>query len=301
VSFIIPLFLNLIGRINKMGEILSKTEFTLPNEIVTVKYIKRKKGMASNVGDDHVISGGMLSGSVKKFPAPLLKNGSIANVLTKDEKLYLEDVTGLDLSVYGEFWTNHYVSLFKDDNSFDLSNPMDYISYKILLFCKDDIARTWKERNLKQTYQFVITSGEEEMTEKKVGFDNKKEAFKLYGKIEEDKDKLIGVLSLLTNKPISKETSLKWLQTKVEEFIDTKPESFVTLIKDKSLETKLLVNEAIDKGVILKNSNKYSTVDGLDLCENGQIATFENAISYLDNAKHQDVRALVEAKILKVK
>lgn len=284
-----------------MGEILSKTEFTLPNEIVTVKYIKRKKGMASNVGDDHVISGGMLSGSVKKFPAPLLKNGSIANVLTKDEKLYLEDVTGLDLSVYGEFWTNHYVSLFKDDNSFDLSNPMDYISYKILLFCKDDIARTWKERNLKQTYQFVITSGEEEMTEKKVGFDNKKEAFKLYGKIEEDKDKLIGVLSLLTNKPISKETSLKWLQTKVEEFIDTKPESFVTLIKDKSLETKLLVNEAIDKGVILKNSNKYSTVDGLDLCENGQIATFENAISYLDNAKHQDVRALVEAKILKVK
>jgi hypothetical protein len=243
----------------------------------------------------------MLSGSVKKFPAPLLKNGSIANVLTKDEKTYLEDVTGLDLSVYGEFWTNHYVSLFKDDNKFDLSNPMDYISYKILLFCKDDIAQSWKERNLKQTYQFVITSGEEEMTEKKVGFDNKKEAFKLYGKIEEDKDKLIGVLTLLTNKPISKETSLKWLQTKVEEFIDTKPESFVSLIKDKSLETKLLINLAIDKGIIIKNSNKYSTVDGLDLCENSQIPTFENAVAYLDNVKHQDVRSLVEAKILKAK
>jgi hypothetical protein len=284
-----------------MGEVLNKTDFTLPEEIVTVKYIKRKKGMASNVGDDHVISGGMLSGSVKKFPAPLLKNGSIANVLTKDEKTYLEDVTGLDLSVYGEFWTNHYVSLFKDDNKFDLSNPMDYISYKILLFCKDDIAQSWKERNLKQTYQFVITSGEEEMTEKKVGFDNKKEAFKLYGKIEEDKDKLIGVLTLLTNKPISKETSLKWLQTKVEEFIDTKPESFVSLIKDKSLETKLLINLAIDKGIIIKNSNKYSTVDGLDLCENSQIPTFENAVAYLDNVKHQDVRSLVEAKILKAK
>lgn len=285
-----------------MGELLKKTtDFTLPEETITVKYIKRKKGMASNVGEDHVISGGMLSGSVKKFPAPLLKNGSIANVLTKDEKIYLEDVTGLDLSVYGEFWTNHYVSLFKDDNKFDLSNPMDYISYKILLFCKDDVAHTWKERNLKQTYQFVITSGEEEMTEKKVGFDNKKEAFKIYGKIEDDKEKLIGILTLLTNKPISQETSLKWLQTKVEEFIDTKPESFVTLIKDKSLETKLLINQALEKGVIVKNSNKYSTVDGLDLCENSQIPTFENAVAYLDNVKHQDVRSLVEAKILKAK
>lgn len=284
-----------------MGELLKKTDFTLPESTITVKYIKRKKGMASNVSDDHVISGGMLSGSVKKFPAPLLKNGSIANVLTKDEKIYLEDVTGLDLSVYGEFWTNHYVSLFKDDNTFDLSNPMDYISYKILLFCKDDVAHSWKERNLRQTYQFVITSGEEEMTEKKVGFDNKKEAFKIYGKIEDDKDKLIGILTLLTNKPISKETSLKWLQTKVEEFIDTKPESFVTLIKDKSLETKLLINQALDKGIIVKNSNKYSTVDGLDLCENSQIPTFENAVAYLDNVKHQDVRSLVEAKILKAK
>lgn len=284
-----------------MGELLKKTDFTLPESTITVKYIKRKKGMASNVSDDHVISGGMLSGSVKKFPAPLLKNGSIANVLTKDEKIYLEDVTGLDLSVYGEFWTNHYVSLFKDDNTFDLSNPMDYISYKILLFCKDDVAHSWKERNLRQTYQFVITSGEEEMTEKKVGFDNKKEAFKIYGKIEDDKDKLIGILTLLTNKPISKDTSLKWLQTKVEEFIDTKPESFVTLIKDKSLETKLLINQALDKGIIVKNSNKYSTVDGLDLCENSQIPTFENAVAYLDNVKHQDVRSLVEAKILKAK
>jgi len=114
-----------------MGEVL-KNDFTLPSDVITVKYIKRKKGMASNVGDDHVISGGMLSGSIKKFQAPLLKNGSIANVLTREEKVYLEEATGLDLSVYGDFWTTHYVTLFKDDNLFDLSNPMDYISYKIM-------------------------------------------------------------------------------------------------------------------------------------------------------------------------
>ena len=83
--------------------------------------------MASNVGDDHVISGGMLNGSVKKFQAPLLKNNSIANVLTKEEKDHLESLTGLDLSVYGDFWYDHQVSLYKDDNLLNLSNPIDYI------------------------------------------------------------------------------------------------------------------------------------------------------------------------------
>jgi tRNA splicing endonuclease len=282
-----------------MGEKLKEIEstFTLPERTVTVKYINRKKGMASNVGDDHVISGGMLSGSVKRFQVPLLRNGSLKNVLTNEEKEFLESRTGLNLSIYGEFWSNHFVALFKDDNRLDLSDPMDYLSYKILMSLKDDIAPSWSERNVKQTYQFVVTSSDEELTEKKQGLDNKKEAFKLYGKIEDDKEKLIGILKLLTNKPISKDATLKWLQSQVEEFLDKKPESFVAMLKDSKLETKLLVQSAEDKGVIVKSGNKYATSDGLDLCENGQIPTFENAIAYLDNPKHQEVRSLIEAKL----
>ena len=282
-----------------MGEVLEQNVFTLPNKIVIVKHIDRKKGMASNVGDDHVISGGMLSGSVRKYSTPLMKNGGIANVLTKEEKEYLEKETGLELSVYKDFWKDFQVALYKDDNRLDLSIPIDYISYKILLSLKNIIAPTWAERLNNQTYEFVITSGDEEMTDKKKGFDNKKEAFKLYGKIEDDGEKLIGILKLLTNKPISKDTSLKWLQTKVEEFIDSKPSLFVDLMKDKQLETKLLLQEAEASNIILKQGNKYKTEDGLDLCENGQIATFENTITYLDNPKHQDVRTLIEAKLLK--
>lgn len=274
-----------------------KTNFTLPDKVIKVKYIKRKRGMASDVSDDHVISGGMLNGSIKKFQAPLLSNGTIANVLTKDEKAYLESVTGLNLSVYGDFWLNHFVTLFKDDNQFDLSNPIDYISYKIMLFLKDDIAPSWDERNKKQTYQFVITSDEEEFVEKKQKYDSKKEAFKLYGKIEDDKDKIIGVLSLLTNKPIAETSKLSWLQAQLEEFIDSKPQSFIELMKDKFIDTKLLIQEGIKSKVILKKGNKYSTIDGLDLCENGQVASFDNAVIYLENPKHQDVRSLIEAKI----
>jgi len=280
-----------------------KGNFTLPNEIVTLRYIHRNRGMAANVDKNHVISGGLMSKAVRKFCTPLMRNGSIANVLSNEEKEYLESVTGLNLSVYGDFWNNFRVALHKEDanNRFDLSNPMDFISIKILDSLKSEISPTWATRNSKQTYQFAICREDEEMLENKGKYDAKKEAFKMYGKIEDDKDKLLSVLKLLTNKPISSEVKLTWLQHKVEEFIDNEAAKFVSVMNDKTLYTKMLINTGIDKGVIIKKSNKYSTEDGLDLCNSGEIATFDNAIAYLDNPKNQEVRNLIELKINKIK
>jgi hypothetical protein len=278
---------------------LEQSSFTLPNEIVIVKHIPRRRGMAANVDDNHVISGGMLMGSVKKFSAPLQRNGGIANILSEDEKEYLEKVTGTNLSVYGDFWKTFIVSLYKEseNNRFDLSNPFDYISVKLLQKYKDDVAPTWEERDRKSSYEFVITRSDEELNEKKQKYDSKKQAFKLYGKIEDDKEKLLGVLKLLSNQPISKESSLKWLQAKVEEYIDTMPSLFVSVINDASYETKILINNAVDKGIIKISGNKYSTADGLELSSAGQIATFDNAVRYLDAPKNQEVRAIIEAKL----
>ena len=281
----------------EVKELTSK--FTLPSDIVIVKFVKRKSGMAAHVDENHVISGGMLSGSKKKFCAPLQKNGNIANILTVDEKEFLEKETGLNLSVYGEFWQNFYVSLYKDDanNRFDLSNPMDYISIKILESLNNDVAKSWNDRNKKQTYQFVITRSDEEFKEKKAKLDTKKSAWKLYGKIEDDREKLIGILKLLTNQPISTDSKLNWIQGKVEEYLDSMPSQFLSIIEDPSFDTKVLINKGIDSGLIIRNSNKYSTVDGLDLCENGQVPSFDNAVKYLDSSKNQEVRSLIEARI----
>lgn len=277
----------------------TSNKFTLPSDIVIVKFVKRKVGMAAHVDENHVISGGMLSGSKKKFCAPLQKNGNIANILTSEEKDYLEKETGLNLSVYGEFWEKFYVSLYKDDanNRFDMSNPMDYISIKILESLSNDVAKSWNDRNKKQTYQFVITRSDEEFKEKKAKLDTKKSAWKLYGKIEDDREKLIGILKLLTNQPISVDSKLNWIQGKVEEYLDSMPSQFLSIVEDPSFDTKVLINKGVDSGLIIRNSNKYSTVDGLDLCENGQVPSFDNAVRYLDNAKNQEVRSLIEARI----
>lgn len=279
-----------------MGEI--KTSFELPNKKVIVRYIKRKRGMASDVADDHVISGNMLKGSTRKYTAPMLKNGAIANVLTSEEKEYLEGVMGgIKLSVYGDYWLNRYVTLYKEDNILDLSHPSDYISYKILLHLPDLICPSWNRRHEKMSYDYVIIEEGAEIKEKKKGYDAKKEAFKLYGKIEEDKDLLIGILRLLTNKPVSRGSALEWLQAQVEERIDNSAESFVSLLKDGSFHTKLLINKGVELGVINKESNKYITADGLSLCNADEHPTFTNAVKYLDEPKNEEVRSLIEAKI----
>lgn len=274
--------------------------FTLPNEIVTVKFIPRKKGMAANVGDNHVIAGGMLTNSVQGFVLPKsLRSGGLVNVLTNEEKEYLESQTGINLSVYGDFWKTFKVTLRKDDasNVFDTSTPMGYLSLKVLEQYPDDIALSWANRNTNPTTKFAITRAGEVTDEKKHKLDIKKEAFKVYGKIEDDKDKLISVLKLLTNKPIAETSKLSWVQGLLEDIVDTTPAKFLAVINDTSFETKALINKGVDSGVIKKSGNKYATVDGLDLCENGSVATIDNAVKYLENPKHQDVRDLIEAKI----
>ena len=78
-----------------------------------------------------------------------LSSGAFKNVLTNSEKNYLEYIMGLEpnaLSVYKKvdnFWstategTINKVMLKKGDNRLDLSNPEDYIRYKILLANND--------------------------------------------------------------------------------------------------------------------------------------------------------------------
>lgn len=281
-----------------MGEV--NTNFSLPEKTVQVNFISRKRGMAAgdHIGEDHVISGGMLDGSSKKFTAPLKRNGAIANVLTKVEKAYLESIMpGVDLSVYGNFWRDYYVTLYKKGNNLNLSDPYDYISYKILLSLKDKIAPRWSERLKKPTYQFVLTEEGAEDKEVKKTLDVKKEAFKLYGKFEDNRDQMLGILKLITNKPISNDSKLDWIQGKVEAYLDENPSKFVSLVKDSALHTKIMFTKAIEYGVIIKEGNTYKTVDGLDLCENGSVASYNNAIAYLDNDKNQEVRAMVEARI----
>ena len=94
----------------------------------------------------------MADSAVKTFTVPRLSSGMYVNVLTDDEKACLEQIMNLEynaLSIYKKtdnFWDDSNdqaisrVRLTKQDNYLNLSDPEDYIRYKILLANKNYIA-----------------------------------------------------------------------------------------------------------------------------------------------------------------
>lgn len=285
-----------------MSELKEKvSSFELPNKKVKVRYIRRKTGMASNVDANHVISGGLLSGATRKFCAPLTKQGTIKNILTNEEKDYFEQHMDINLSVYKnpDFWTSRKVTLIKGDTELDLNNMSDYIDYKILLANTNTIAQGLDKAKDSLQYQFVIIEDGEENKLQRSNFSSKKKAFKLYSKIEDSQETLRSIVKLVENKAISKTADIEWLRSQVESIIDNKPEQFVSLMEDANYGIKMIISNAEDAGVIIRKNKRYSTVDGLDLAREGEIASFENAVKYLADPLNQEIIDIIEAKTKK--
>lgn len=283
----------------------------LRNERIIVRFIPRPSSMVQN--PKHLLYGGMADGATRSFVVPRLSSTNMfVNVLTDNEKKYLEKVMGLEynsLSVYkrdNNFWDDSNphgigrVILHKQDNYLDLSNPEDYIKYKILLANKNYIAPSLQalEDRPKATYQFVIISENAEAKMNLGRVDTTKRCWMEYGKIENDKDTLCVILELLEGRPISMNVKLDYLQGKVTDYIQTNPRRFLATVTDELLPTKVLIRRCVEAGLIgKKNDAYYLREDGRPLCEMNEESTLNNAARYLSSIKRQELKYSLEAKL----
>lgn len=282
----------------------------LRNERVIIRHIPRQSNMVQN--PKHVLYGGMADTAIRVFVVPKLSSGKYVNVLTDDEKDFLEDAMGLEpnaLSIYkrdNNFWDDSNVDgvskvmLKKQDNYLDLSNPEDYIKYKILLANKDYIAPSLQdlEDYPKATYQFVIIEEGDETRSAKSNMSNTMMCYKEYGKIEDDKDTLSLIIETLDGRPVATSSKLEFLQTKINDLIQANPKTFLQVITDKLLPTKVLIRKAISHGIISKRGDfLYLRSDGKPLCNDNEDPTINVAARYLNNPKYQSVKFAIEAEL----
>ena len=273
-------------------------KFTLPNKKVLVRYVKRQSGYITN--PKHVAYGGKLEGAVDNIPAKMSKTGKFVNVLTDIEQEYLENVLGRDkgsMSVYrseDNFWDTINVRLTKEGITLDLSDPEDYIKYKILLSYDDLISPSITETAFKLTYRYELVSqtDEDELMKKSVDYD--RQAYRLLDKIESSKEQLAGLLRVMTGKRVSTESDHDWLVGKVGEELKKNPKRFVEILKDPDYQMKLLIEKAIDNHKIVKMRGLYKTADGIELCEAGQVPTLDNAVAFLNDPKNQDIKLMLK-------
>lgn len=281
----------------------------LRNERVIVRHLNKSNGKITN--PKHVLYGGMAENATRTFSVPMLSSGRYVNVLTDDEKKYLENIMGLEhnaLSIYKKvdnFWDDNNemgiskVALKKQDNYLDLSTPEGYIKYKILLANKDFIAPSLEELENcpKATYQYVIITESSEAKMAQNNMSTTMKCYTVYGKLEEDKDALRHIVETITGIKLSSSSKKEFLQTKINELIQSNSKLFLKVATDPMLQTKVLIKKCVEGGLIAQRGNQYYIRDGnVPMCDNGD-PTLVVAAQWLNLPKNQTIKLSLEAKL----
>ena len=255
----------------------------LRNERIIVRYVPKESGIVTN--PKHSLYGGMAENAVKEF---------------------LEYIMGLEynaLSIYkkeNNYWSNRQVRLLKQDNILDLSDPEQYIKYKILLANKDDIAPSLQALQdiPKATYKFVLIKEGEETSNARQEMSATMQAYMEYGKYENDADTLRTIIETIDGRPLAVNTKVEFLQTRVNKLIQADAKLFLKVITDPLLPTKVTIKRAVEAGLVSNRGGFfYLREDGSPLCGNNEDPTFNIAAKFLASPKNQSIKFSLEAKL----
>lgn len=279
----------------------------LENERVIVRFIKRPSTMIEN--PKHVLFGGMSENATKIFTIPMLRNGSLKNVLTNSEKDFLESIMGLPantLSIYNKtnnYWTNYFVRLGKTDTFLNLADPEDYIKYKVLLANEEEIAPNLEtlENYPKASYQFVLIRENEESKMDNNAMSLGMEANRLFAELGDNKQALRIILEIMEGKPTSERVKIDFLKTQVYKRLSENPKVFISIVGDPFFKTRILVKRCVDYKIITKRGDfYYNAKDFTPLCKPGEDPVITNVLRYLNNPINQELKLTFEA-LLKAK
>ena len=191
------------------------------------------------------------------------------------------------------------VTLTKQDNYLDLSNPEEYIKYKILLANKDFIAPSSDvyQNQPKATYQYVIINENDDVKEAKKGMNLTMQCYTQYGKIEDDFYTLKTIIELVNGVNVSSTSKLDFLQTKINEIIQSNPKMFLAVATDSALPAKVLIKRSVEAGLIANRGNQFYIRDGnIPMCENGD-PTLNVAANWINLPKNQNILLSLQAKL----
>ncbi len=279
----------------------------LRNERVYVRFIPRENGYAGT-NKAHVLYGGRADGVFDSLCVPMLRStGNYKNVLTDDEKDYLEEALGLDnnaLSVYrkeNNYWDNYRVQInTKEGLYLNLADPEDYIKYKVLLANVDLVAPSVQERieRPKATYLYEIVREVEESDLENVKVDTTMACYKEFGKIDGDLDTMRVLVELLDGRPYSQSDKAPFFRSRIMALIQRDPKLFLSTITDPLLHTKVIIRRSTELGKISKRGDYYYLAsDGSPLCDGGENPTLSIAARYINLPAHTDIKFLLESEV----
>lgn len=217
-------------------------------------------------------------------------------ILTEEERLVFEKTLNLEpgsMSFYKKtgFWPKFRVKLTKEGKTLNLSEPLDYLEYLVLLADRR-VAPNWNAKYDSGEYKFALVDEEETIKDNVNKSDINKKAYKYLGKIEDSVEDMTMVIRLASNK-IVKSKDVEFLQSEVQKIIDTNIKGFVEVMEDKSFGTKAFINKALDAKALDRTVKGGYALKGGD--EIGR--TLSETVEFLESNKNQDIFLKLKAQI----
>lgn len=217
-------------------------------------------------------------------------------ILTEEERLVFEKTLNLEpgsMSFYKKtgFWPKFRVKLTKEGKTLNLSEPLDYLEYLVLLADRR-VAPNWNAKYDSGEYKFALVDEDETIKDNVNKSDLNKKAYKYLGKIEDSVEDMTMVIRLASNK-IVKSKDVEFLRSEVQKIIDSNIKGFVEVMEDKSFGTKAFINKALDAKALDRTVKGGYALKGGD--EIGR--TLSETVEFLESNKNQDIFLKLKAQI----
>jgi hypothetical protein len=272
----------------------------LQNKKVSVKIVEKQRSGFLKNSDGNTI----WTGCKRTYQAPTNQFDRIIQLLNKDEQAWFEKEMGLETGSLAasarknNFWREFKVILDKKGKILDLSDPEDFLSWKVLL-ASNTIANSKSEINPMIHDFYMVTEEEEQEVDSRLA-EKYEEASLLFSKISKSDKKMKSVLRLLGKGNIPSDANTKWLKAELVKVIEQKEKihgvpgttDFIRVANDPNFDIKIFLLDAIEIGEIFIEGTTYKL-------RAGDVIGYDHdqAISFLNNPKNQQTKLLIEERI----
>lgn len=275
---------------------ISKPVNILENKIVEVRPIPREGTLF-----DKPIS--LFRGAEVKFDLPIdpERRSRVTIFKTIEEQEAFEKSLSLPkgtLNTHNRdnpYWNEFIVTIGVEGIVLNLQNPIDALKYKVIKANDHKIAPSWGERNEDARYRFAVVEQGYEDIEINSKKEILKEAYKLFGRIEESADKMIDVLSVLGKKV--KDASLDKLKAEINRVIDDPQtiQKFVDILKDPDFDYRVLIDKALTAKALMKmGKNGYRLPKGEESIADDTREMLDWLKDPKNSAKVETIKAQIE-------
>ncbi len=267
---------------------------------VMFRYIPRRVYGITN--PKHVLYDGKNDSSIDTFYVLRDGSGRFKLNLSESEELWISDELNLnqgDLNtgdVRNEYLKGIAIEMPKHGLSLDTNVAFDLLTEKILLAYDNVISPDSKSKKNKRSYRYVRLKENEETKIYLEEADLKKTVYKLLGKLEDSRERMIMYI-LNTKTRLNPKISTTDLRKMVNVSADKDPKVFIKTLEDPLFTEKGLLNMAVILKVVEIKSGFYY-YDDVPLAFEGSVANLLNAATYLADKTNGDINLAISEKVL---